>query len=114
MRIHYHGERAERSAHFPMWIAPAGDIKNVKPADVLKEWTQADGSPKQIEIVFKYGVAEVDDAIGRYMVATGLAHRASILRVIRQKLFNRNGEPIDEIFDSEGRPIILADKTARA
>lgn len=110
MRIYLHGERAEKSAAYTVTIAPAGDSGFVA-GEVPQDWLHPDGEPKQIEIVFKYGSAEVDGQIGNYMVKRGLAHRSRLLRKVRQ-LFDRHGQPIEEVFDERGVPIELEPATA--
>jgi hypothetical protein len=67
----------------------------------------ADGSARQFEIVFSYGKAEVRDDLARYMVARGIAHKTRLLRKV-QKLFDRFGQPLDEVFDERGQRILIA------
>jgi hypothetical protein len=114
MQVYYRSERAEQSASYPVTVSPAGDTAFVKSVDVLDDWRLADGRPKQFEIVFKFGAAEVDDALGRYMVARGIAHKhrdwlGSIKKLIgvqAPKLYDASGRPI-EAFDEGGRPIVI-------
>jgi hypothetical protein len=114
MRVYYHSERAQSSASYPVTVSPAGDTAFVKGVDVLEDWRLADGRPKQFEIVFKFGAAEVDDALARYMVTRGIAHKhrnwlGSIKKLFgadAPQLFDAGGKPI-EAFDRDGRPIVL-------
>lgn len=43
------------------------------------DWLEADGSPKSFTVVFRYGMAEVADNLGNYMIDAGLAKRSPIL-----------------------------------
>jgi hypothetical protein len=106
MKIYLHSDNAERQAKYPVTIAPAADKLFVKPTECPKSWMQADGTPINFEINFAYGVADVDDEIGHYMVKRGIAHGSRMLRKIYQ-LFNRNGEPIEEVFDRDRNRIFL-------
>lgn len=104
MKVYLHSDRAEKSAVYPMHLAPAADpaiALDGMPAD----WKLPDGTAKQMEITFVYGVAEVSDEVGRYMIARGLAHKSRLLRRISQ-LFDARGEPIDA-FDQYGQRVTL-------
>jgi hypothetical protein len=105
MKVYLHGDNAEGSARYVVTIAPAADTKFVS-GEMPKDWTNADGSAKQIEIMFAFGAAEVADADGKYMVDRGIAHKHRMLRKVRQ-LFDRFGKPIEEVFDERGARIFL-------
>lgn len=94
MKVYLHSDNAERSSRYPVHICPAGDTDFVKSADVLEEWRLADGQPRQFEIIFKNGVAEVETSLGKYMVARGIAAPSRLVRVLRQ-LFTQDGKPVD-------------------
>lgn len=106
MRLYLHSTTAEKSKSYPMHLAPAADALFVPDGDMPNSWTNADSTAKQISIEFVYGVVEVPDELGRYMVARGIAHKSRLLRKISQ-LFDRNGEPIEEVFDKYGQRINL-------
>lgn len=106
MKIYLHSDNAEKVPRYPMTVSPAGDTAFVPSNDCLPEWKHPNGEPKQIEVVFKFGSAEVDDRLGAYMVARELAHKSRMLRRVFQ-LFDRTGKAIDEVFDKEGRPVLL-------
>jgi hypothetical protein len=110
MKIYLHGDNAEGSARYVVTIAPAADTKFVS-GEMPKDWTNADGSPKQIEIVFSFGAAEVSDSDGRYMVDRGIAHKHRMLRKVRQ-LFDQFGKPIEAVFDNVGNRIFLEGQDA--
>jgi hypothetical protein len=57
--------------------------------------------------VFSFG-AEVNDELSRYMVKRGIANRNRMLR----QLFDRAGEPFDEVFAEAGNRIFLEGQTA--
>lgn len=106
MKIYLHSENAERHPKYVVTIAPAGDVEFVSSEDCKPEWKNAKGDPLQIEVVFDRGVAEVNDSIGKYMVARGIAMKSRLLRRVQQ-LFDRSGRPIYEVFDQHGTPILL-------
>ena len=105
MRIYLYSDAAEKAARYVVTIAPAGDAEFVG-NHVPAEWKLADGRPKQFEIVFSYGVAEVPDDLGRYMVKREIAHRRNrVLRKVRQ-FFDRSGKPLD-VFDANGNRVFV-------
>jgi hypothetical protein len=110
MKVYLHSDAAEEAARYVVTIAPAGDTDFVSGA-IPDSWKHADGRPKQIEIVFAFGAADVSDENGRYMVARGIAHSNRMLRKVRQ-LFDRFGKPLEEVFDETGKRIFLKGQTA--
>lgn len=108
MRIYLHGDRAERTSSYIVTIAPGGDAQFVgtaghDPKDAL--WCHPDGTPKQIEVEFKFGAAEVSTQIANYMTARGIAKPSRLLRNVR-KLFDSAGRVITGgVFDENGRPV---------
>jgi hypothetical protein len=105
MRIFLHGDAAEKSARYVVTISPAGDTDFVG-GELPAAWTLADGRPKQFEIAFAFGAAEVQDDLARYMVDRGIAHKHRMLRKVR-KLFDRFGKPLEEVFDERGQRVLL-------
>jgi hypothetical protein len=69
-------------------------------------WTFAGGRPKQFEIAFAFGAAEVRDDLGRYMVERGIAHKRRMLRKVRQ-LFDRLGKPLEEVLDERDMDLFV-------
>lgn len=110
MKVYLHSDRAEKSKVYPMHLAPAAD-PGIAIDGVPAAWKNADGSAKQIAIDFVYGVADVSDEIGKYLVARGIAHRSRLLRKISQ-LFDSKGQPIGEVFDADGQRVELDVATA--
>ena len=108
MIIYLHSDNAESAARYRVTVAPAGDTSFVKGGaeGYPKEWVHADGAPKQIEVNFSFGRAEVDDSLAKYMIARGIVHKSRMLRKVRQ-LFDRFGNPIDEVFDASGQRLML-------
>jgi hypothetical protein len=107
MRIFLYSDSAEKAASYIVHAAPAGDTDwpGYSP-DMPAAWINRDGAPVRFEVDFKFGAAEVPDELGRYMVARGIAHSNRAMRKVRQ-LFDRAGNAITEIFDSEGRPVSM-------
>ena len=73
MKVYLHSDQAEKDARYTVTVAPAADLDFVRAEHVLTEWKLADGAAKQIEVHFKFGVAEVPEPLGKYMVARGIA-----------------------------------------
>jgi hypothetical protein len=105
MRVYLHSDRAEKNKSYSVTVAPAADCDFVM-GEVPASWLHPDGSPKQIEIVFSYGVATVEEQLGVYMIKRGIAQRTRLIRAVRQ-FFDRAGRPIDELFDDKGVPLVL-------
>jgi hypothetical protein len=61
-----------------MSVAPAGDKTFVK-GEVPAAWVDDENRPVNIAVNFTFGVADVDDELGRYLVARGLAKKTRIL-----------------------------------
>lgn len=110
MRVFLHSEKAEKSRHYVMTVAPAADQGFVL-GEVPKDWLHPDGAAKQIEVVFAFGAAEVSDQLGAYMIKRDLVKRTRLLRRVAQ-FFDRFGKPIEEIFDEHGQPVLIADQPA--
>jgi hypothetical protein len=92
MRLYLYGDVAEKSV--PSLRLATQTLGGELPA----AWTFAGGRPKQFEIAFAFGAAEVGDDLGRYMVERGIAHKHRMPRKVRQ-LFDRLGKPLEEVFD---------------
>lgn len=87
MIVYIHGSPDKPPvAEHTIFVCPAIDVKREmimdskgkptgKRADPPVDWMEeVDGEmkPRQIPVVFHFGQAEVDDAIGKYMLARGL------------------------------------------
>lgn len=107
MRVFLHSEKAEKSKHYVMTVAPAADLGFVL-GEVPREWQHPDGSAKQIEVVFEFGAAEVSDQLGAYMVKRDLVKRTRLMRRVA-RFFDRFGKPLDEVFDEAGQLVLTAD-----
>lgn len=68
MKIYLPGSRGVHT----IYVRPGVEHKN---SDFLK----ADGTPEQFAVVFREGVAEVPDNLGRYMIDSELAARSPLL-----------------------------------
>lgn len=106
MKIYLHSENAEKSAKYPVIVAPAGDDEFVSSENCLREWRNAKGDPVQFHVDFVFGVAEVQDELANYMVARGIAHRSRVLRRVQQ-LFDSAGKALGDVFDRHGQRILL-------
>lgn len=73
MRVYYPGERKNHQ----MFVAPGADPRVIREG-VNAEWLDSRGAPRTFTIDFVNGVAEVADALGRYLIATGQARRTGL------------------------------------
>jgi hypothetical protein len=105
MRVYLHSENAEKSARYPVIVAPAGDEEFVSSEDGAK-FRNAAGDAIQYQIDFAFGAAEVESGLGAYMVARGIAHKSRLTRVVQQ-FFDAAGKAIGAVFDQHGRPVLL-------
>ncbi len=71
MRVYYTGQRNNHQ----MAVAPAADPRG---GAIDSEWIDARGKPVTFHVNFVDGVAEVPDALGRYLVKTGMAKRTRL------------------------------------
>lgn len=76
MRIYLTTERAKAAPSYPVHVAPAAEPEG---ADGPAAWRDEDGNPVTITVVFTHGRAEVEDALGRFMVARGYAARTNLI-----------------------------------
>ena len=106
MKIYLHSDRAERMATYTVHVSPAGDTGFVKDSEMCEGWKLPDGTAKQFPIDFAFGAAEVDDSLGRYMVARGIAHKTRLLRALR-RLFTQDGTEIESVYDDRGARIVF-------
>lgn len=71
--IHGDGVRPPPATHF-MMVCPAGHLTNT---EMPLGWVDQMNRPKEFQIVFTHGRAEVDDEMGRYLTKNGLAEKTS-------------------------------------
>ena len=69
MKVYFHG----KSQNHMIYVTPAEHYPDVR------EWREINGRPKMFEVHFKFGVAEVDDKLGEYMVEKELASATKII-----------------------------------
>ena len=55
-----------------MFVTPGREFPN-------SQWCHADGTPRMLSVEFKFGVAEVDRGLARYMIDKGFAKRSPII-----------------------------------
>jgi hypothetical protein len=105
MKVFLYSSRAEQAATYIVHASPAGDTDwaGFSP-DMPAAWVDRNGAPVRFEVDFKFGAAEVSDELGKYMVARGVAHKSRAMRKIKQ-LFDAAGNAVNELWDSEGRPV---------
>jgi len=87
MKVYLAGEKPRRQKLFLMCIAPAATLHN---QEIPQAWLEHDGKPKQMNVEFEYGEAEVDDQIGAYLLKEGLAQRTKLFlpRSVPQEEFD--------------------------
>jgi hypothetical protein len=106
MKVYLHSERAEQSDEYPVRVSPAADREFVSKecVEANKDWEHADGTPRQYEIKFCKGYAEVEDSVGKYLIARGIAHAG----VLRRPFFITSGERQKLVVGPEGNIIIAS------
>ncbi|MBV9528251.1 hypothetical protein [Sphingomonas sp.] len=72
MRVYHHS----RASH-TLYVTPAADPR-AAPGGHDADWTDDDGKPRMLIVQFVDGVAEVPDALGRYLLATKQAKRTTL------------------------------------
>lgn len=76
MKVYHTGDKARRQASFTMCVAPAADMPN---QEVPAAWVDDKNVPLQFNIEFTHGEAEVEDAMGRYLVTRGYVAKTKLL-----------------------------------
>jgi len=79
MKVYISGDKPRAQASFFMSVAPAATVRN---QEVPEHWVQQEGDkivPVQFNIEFKYGEAEVEDTLARYLIDQGLAKKTNLL-----------------------------------
>jgi hypothetical protein len=72
MRVYLNNTKGYKQALHLMSVAPAKDHAFTKGTEVPVEWVDENNKPVNIEIKFLFGVAEVPDPLGRYLLARSL------------------------------------------
>jgi hypothetical protein len=72
--IHGDGIRPPPEIHF-MFITPAAHLVNT---EVPNGWVDTQNRPREFQLTFVHGRAEVDDEIGRYLIKNGLAQKSGV------------------------------------
>lgn len=75
MKVYILGEKPRNQPSFIMCIAPAATVTQ---QEVPASWVDGDNKPVQFNIEFKFGEAEVEDSIGRYLVESGLVRKTKL------------------------------------
>lgn len=74
MKVYYSGGFRDHQA----FVTPARDPIGIK-GGVDSSWLEDDGeTPKMLVVNFRGGIAEVPDALGKYLVASGMAKRSGL------------------------------------
>lgn len=76
MKVYAAGQRQAQGVQ-TLHISPAAHIGGSAACPV--DWFGEDGEPLQITVTFRDGEAEVDDQIGRYLLAYKLAKKTKLI-----------------------------------
>jgi len=76
LKVYINGERAARAARYIVSVSPGGHLKDT---EMPCEWMTEANEPKTFPIEFVYGVAEIPDNLGKYMVKYGFAQRSRLI-----------------------------------
>lgn len=81
MRVYLTGSKEKANPNHVLYVAPASHLgKHMTKAEVPAEWLDDNKKPKTFAISFAYGVANVDDKLGEWLIATGHAQRTNLIR----------------------------------
>jgi hypothetical protein len=75
MKVYTTGTKPARQPSFIMSIAPAATVSG----DVPSNWVDDKNNPVQFNIEFKFGEAEVEDGLGKYLVENGLVRLSRLV-----------------------------------
>lgn len=75
MKVYTTGEKPSRQSSFIMSVAPAATAVN---QEVPGHWVDDKNNPVQFTIEFKYGEAEVEDGLARYLLEQGLVKKSRL------------------------------------
>src|SRR6185503_12204682 len=67
MHVYLNGAKERRNPNHVMFVQPANMVPK---GEIPAEWTNLDGTPKDFQIEFKYGRAEVPENLGRLLIKT--------------------------------------------
>lgn len=76
MKIYAKGERATEVKAFLQHVAPGADPEGY---DGPAEWWDAERNPVTFPVAYAFGVAEVPDELGKFMIAKGYAKRTALV-----------------------------------
>jgi hypothetical protein len=76
MIVYATGEKARAQKSFVLAICPA---RHLEGAEMPAEWVTETNEPREMQVEFTYGRAEVPDNIGRYLLAHGLASKTTLI-----------------------------------
>lgn len=93
MKVYATGVKPSRQPTFIMSIAPAATTRG----DVPSNWVDDKNNPVQFNVEFKFGEAEVEDSLGKYLVENGLVRRSRL--VLPRELSD------DELLDAQLRQL---------
>jgi len=76
MKVYAAGQRQTVGVQ-TLHVAPAAHVG--ENAACPREWFDDDASPRNFSVIFRNGEAEVDDQIGRYLLAYKLARKTRLI-----------------------------------
>ena len=77
MNVYLHGSDGQPPpARHVVIMTPAAHLAG---QELPSEFVEADGKPRNFEILFVHGKAEVSDALGKYMIAQKLAEKTRLV-----------------------------------
>jgi hypothetical protein len=86
MFVYLNGDVPRGHPNYQLRVAPAADPGYVSKVEMPSAWKEADGSARQIDVIFAYGKAAVDDNLGDYLVTRGICERSKLVKVVRNLL----------------------------
>ena len=76
MKIYTTGEKSARQASYQVHICPG---RHLEGQELASEFVNHKNEPVEITVDFKFGVAEVSDAVGKYMLKHGFAAKSKLI-----------------------------------
>jgi hypothetical protein len=76
MRVYLAGELSSRKRSSSVYVCPASDMRK---ADCPTDWLDEAGKPRNFEVEFAFGRADVASNLGEYLIRQGLAQKTSLI-----------------------------------
>lgn len=80
MKVYLTGGRAVTAPEHVVYISPARHMQEIeRDSEVPSDWVTEKNEPLDLQVVFRFGVAEVESNLGAYMVKNGFASKTRLV-----------------------------------